>query len=316
MSTDPLAGACLATERVAAEGRPVAFAYREAPSFGLEPGDGEPGTAESGWRFLAADDDPDRRHAADFFGAWSLGEIVARHPEAEAVLDAPAGSGFVRAEGGLRAVESAPRWGWVSDARVRALGAARAGTPAAFDVLDWRRFDVAALVHERALVHLLPEDRAAARERLVGEGYRVEPLDFRRGIGDAVGSFESLLSWGERFGYVLPSDDRNLDRLRDGLGLPPGAGRVLELVGAERAWREDERWLRGLLQIARDQALVHLLTGRRFFVTIVGEGAGPFARWLDENVGGYGAEGLSVWRAGRVAALLRFLPPLSEGRGT
>ena len=80
-----------------------------------------------------------------------------------------------------------------------------------------------------------------------------------------------MFRWEEQFGYQLVHGSRNLDALRDGfeVDVPAGDGVVLELFQPDLIWREDSRWLLGLLAIASEHSRYHLACGRRFFTLLV-----------------------------------------------
>src|SRR5262249_13921756 len=121
----------------------------------------------------------------------------------------------------------------------------------------------------------------------------IDTFDCRPGLAVAVPELGRLLCWEQQFGYVLGSDSRNLDALRDGFefAIPEGNGRVFEIIRPDLAWREDQRWLCGVLSIAQEQCRQQLVLGRRFFAllvvpegspligAVVGEVSVPGIRW-------------------------------------
>jgi hypothetical protein len=128
---------------------------------------------------------------------------------------------------------------------------------AAFATLDWERLDVIAIVGEPGGVATIDEHRhVACRDWLRRHGYEIDTLDCQPGLAEAVPALGRMLRWKEQFGYTVGPEDRNLDALRDGFefDIPQGAGRVLEVIRADLAWREDPRWLLGLLSIAREHS--------------------------------------------------------------
>lgn len=148
---------------------------------------------------------------------------------------------------------------------------------AAFQDLDWTRLDVDALVNGRGIGVIHPEHADECRAWLQREGYAVEQWSFAGGIGPAVAHIGRRLRWEEQFGYVLGAESRNLDALRDGF-LSDAWGSdalVLEIHAAEKVWREDPRWLLGVLAIAQEQSLWELALGRRFFVILLLDRASP-----------------------------------------
>ena len=142
---------------------------------------------------------------------------------------------------------------------------------AAFDQLDWTRFDVWAAVATEGVAVVETAHRDACRAWLREHGYALTSIDFAEGVGPAVVALGELFRWEEQFGYRLAADSRNLDALRDGFefNLAPGQGHVLELLNAEVAHREDPRWFAGLLAIAHEHSRWQLALGARFFATLV-----------------------------------------------
>lgn len=143
---------------------------------------------------------------------------------------------------------------------------------AAFTEQDLNRFDAEAIVRSPGGFILIEEHRhPACREWLVQHGYRIDSVDFRRGLSEAVPALGRMLEWHERFGYSLEPDNRNLDALHDGFEfqIPDGGGRVLELIGAEVGYLEDSSWMLELLWIAQMHSLKQLALGRRFFALVV-----------------------------------------------
>jgi hypothetical protein len=142
---------------------------------------------------------------------------------------------------------------------------------AAFDSLDWRRFDVFALLALRGVATVEQVLSHACEDGLRDRGYRLVALDFTMGIGPALAQLGAMLNWRERFGYDLSPASRNLDALRDGFDLRVGdeGGVALMLRSFARAWREDEAWCRGLLGLVSERSLRELALGRRFLAVIV-----------------------------------------------
>ena len=142
---------------------------------------------------------------------------------------------------------------------------------AAFEILDWRRFDVFALLALRGVATVEQVMAPACEDGLRRRGYPLVALDFAAGIGPAVAELGRMLKWRERFGYDLAPASRNLDALRDGFDfdVADGGGCVLLLRSFAQAWREDEAWCRGLLGIVSERSLQELALGRRFFAVLV-----------------------------------------------
>lgn len=136
----------------------------------------------------------------------------------------------------------------------------------AFSELDWRRFDVWAIVQCEGVIAIDNDPRRQAVEWLKGQNYGISTVDFSQGIGEAVIQLGKLLNWEGNFGYALGSGSRNLDALNDGFDfdLKPGQGHVLELKRAHLGYEEDPRWTLGLLSIAREYSRQQLALGARF----------------------------------------------------
>jgi hypothetical protein len=141
---------------------------------------------------------------------------------------------------------------------------------AAFAELDWTRFDVWAAVALEGVVVVETAHRDACLAWLRQNDYGITSIDFSGGISPAVVALGERFHWEDQFGYKLTAEKRNLDALRDGFefDLEPGQGHVLELLDAEVAYREDARWLAGLLAIAHEYSRWQLALGARFFVTL------------------------------------------------
>ena len=141
---------------------------------------------------------------------------------------------------------------------------------AAFDQLDWTRFDVWAAVAMEGVAVVEIARRDACHAWLGEHGYTVTSVDFAQGVGPAVMALGEKFRWEEQFGYRLTAERRNLDALRDGFefDLKPGQGHVLELLNSDVAHKEDPRWLAGLLAIAHEYSRWQLALGARFFATL------------------------------------------------
>ncbi len=79
-------GGCVATDRIVVDGAPVGYMYREAP---VDPRD-------SGWRFLAGDEDEAYMANNDHHGVYDVNTIVNYDPAVISLLDADLGSRFER----------------------------------------------------------------------------------------------------------------------------------------------------------------------------------------------------------------------------
>ena len=141
----------------------------------------------------------------------------------------------------------------------------------AFTELDWRRFDVWAIVAGRGLATIAQVSLPACEAWLQREGYRAVSLDFSDGIGDVVVGLGEMLDWRGQFGYDLDRSSRNLNALRDGFHFDAGqdSGVVLLLRSFANAWQDDALWSCGLLEIASEHSLRALALGKRFFVVVV-----------------------------------------------
>src|ERR1039457_3238660 len=115
---------------------------------------------------------------------------------------------------------------------------------AAFSELDWTKFDVKSIVANAGIGVVDAHLRSVCHEWLKRHNYSLESIDFNVGLGAAVVALGKLLKWEEQFGYALAPESRNLDALRDGFdfNLQHGAAAVLELINADKAFREDARW--------------------------------------------------------------------------
>ena len=83
---------CLATDRITVDGSPVGYLYREGPM---------PGLPDSGWRFMAGDEDQDYLSDSSHFGVYTLNELCNFDPDIKDVLQAPEGSAYLRGCNGL-----------------------------------------------------------------------------------------------------------------------------------------------------------------------------------------------------------------------
>ena len=142
---------------------------------------------------------------------------------------------------------------------------------AAFAHLDWTRFDVWSILAGSGIGCIESNQREKCNSWLAENGYSRNTIDFTGGIGPAVLEFGRMFHWEEQFGYTLRAESRNLDALRDGFQfeLSGNQGMVLEFLNAEAAYREDPRWLLGLLSIGSEYSLNELAVGRHFFMILV-----------------------------------------------
>lgn len=142
---------------------------------------------------------------------------------------------------------------------------------AAFTELDWTRIDVLAVVAFGGIATIDERRRNKCHDWLRRNGYEIESLDCGPGLVQAIPELGRLLRWRQQFGYDLGPENRNLDALRDGFEftVPEDGGKVFEIVRADIAWREDPRWLLGLLAIAQEASRRELALGKRFFTLLV-----------------------------------------------
>jgi hypothetical protein len=79
-------GACYATDEIAVKGREVGFMYREEP-------DAE---VDSGWRFMAGDEDQEYMDDPENSGVYDINLIANIDPAIVRYLASPVGSAFER----------------------------------------------------------------------------------------------------------------------------------------------------------------------------------------------------------------------------
>jgi hypothetical protein len=141
---------------------------------------------------------------------------------------------------------------------------------AAFQELDWRRLDVLAIAAWRGVATVAEDQRGDCLAWLDQEGYAIESFNGAGGVEQLAADLGRRMHWQQRFGYTL-TGRRNLDALRDGFEfeIPAEGGLVFELVRPDIAWRDEPRWLLGLLVIAQEFSLHQLALGRRFFTLLV-----------------------------------------------
>ena len=87
---------------------------------------------------------------------------------------------------------------------------------AAFDELDWTRFDVWAVVAMEGAAVVETAHRDACHTWLRQHDYAITSIDFAQGIGPAVVALGEQFCWEDQFGYRLTPEKRNLNVLRDG----------------------------------------------------------------------------------------------------
>jgi hypothetical protein len=79
-------GSCFATDEIMVKGRPVGYAYREAPDHKYD----------SGWRFMAGDEADAYMENPDNVGLYDVNTVANYDDGIIALLDAPPGAAFVR----------------------------------------------------------------------------------------------------------------------------------------------------------------------------------------------------------------------------
>jgi len=79
-------GACIATDMITVDGKPVGFMYRQGPR--------EP--VDSGWCFTAGRESPEYMDNPDNHAIYDVNTIANYDPEIIPFLDAPIGSAFER----------------------------------------------------------------------------------------------------------------------------------------------------------------------------------------------------------------------------
>ncbi|HEV7661355.1 MAG TPA: DUF2185 domain-containing protein [Allosphingosinicella sp.] len=87
----PNRGGAIASDRITVDGRPVGYMYRLAPHNNLD----------SGWFFLAGDEDDAYMGDARNHAVYDVNTIANYDPQIIPLLDAPIGSAFIRIEGRL-----------------------------------------------------------------------------------------------------------------------------------------------------------------------------------------------------------------------
>ncbi|MGU3495638.1 DUF2185 domain-containing protein [Xanthobacteraceae bacterium A53D] len=89
----PNRGGCIASDRITVDGAPVGYMYREAPHV----------AEDSGWCFLAGDEDDAYMADPDRHGIYDVNTIANYDKAILPFLDAPEGSSFARqADGSFR----------------------------------------------------------------------------------------------------------------------------------------------------------------------------------------------------------------------
>ena len=139
----------------------------------------------------------------------------------------------------------------------------------AFSELDWRRFDVWAIVSGRGVASVPIQDDEACVAWLRSNDYDVARVDCRLGFSGVVDQLNRLFDWEGQFGYLMSADRCGLDALRDGFGFGFSAQQALLLVGLDELCTSHCEWLLGFFAIASEYSLAELAVGRRFFLIAV-----------------------------------------------
>lgn len=164
---------------------------------------------------------------------------------------------------------------------------------AAFSKLDWNRIDVTGIVTFGGLASIDERRHGACRDWLERQGYSIATMDCRPGLAIAIPELGRLFHWEEQFGYALKPYGNslepvhcNLDALRDGFDfvIPENQGQVFEVIRPDLAWKENGRWLCGLLSIAMEQTRQQLAFGRRFLTLLVLPEQSPFLGTIIEEI--------------------------------
>jgi hypothetical protein len=79
-------GGCIASDMITVDGRKVGYMYRDEPDNDID----------SGWRFLAGSESDEYMDDADNHGAYDVNTIANYDRDIIPLLDAPAGSAFMR----------------------------------------------------------------------------------------------------------------------------------------------------------------------------------------------------------------------------
>ncbi|MGA0601476.1 DUF2185 domain-containing protein [Caulobacter sp. KR2-114] len=87
----PGRGGAIASDRIPVDGMPVGYMYRTAPS----------NPHDSGWAFLAGDEDEAYMEDATRHAIYDVNTIANYDPEIIPLLDAPIGSAFIRGPDGF-----------------------------------------------------------------------------------------------------------------------------------------------------------------------------------------------------------------------
>src|SRR3569833_1075404 len=134
--------------------------------------------------------------------------------------------------------------------------------------------------HFRGVAAVSHDEYGELKAWLTETGYATVTIDFTDGLAHGIDQINHIFRWEEQFGYLLSIERRNLDAVSDGFRFDmSGYGILLDILGAEAAWREDRRWFMGLLSIASDASHGYLSVGERLLTVV------PVPEYLSLPVG-------------------------------
>ncbi len=84
-------GGCIATDRITVDGAVIGFMYKDEPEFPLD----------SGWRFMAGDEDEDYMDDESQSGIYDVNTIANYDPAIIPYLHMPIGTALERVESGM-----------------------------------------------------------------------------------------------------------------------------------------------------------------------------------------------------------------------
>lgn len=85
-------GGCIASNRITVDGQPVGYAYREQPDPSF--------TGDSGWRFLAGDEDDAYLNNPDNFNVFEVNTICNYDPTLLDIINSEIGTSFLKSPAG------------------------------------------------------------------------------------------------------------------------------------------------------------------------------------------------------------------------
>lgn len=134
---------------------------------------------------------------------------------------------------------------------------------------SWRP-DTKAMIQFAGLAVVRLSDREVFHGFLARHGYELISLEGSDGLRSFRQQLDTVIAYEEDIGIPL-ADNENLDALADGWNLLPDPPRrlVLEVLGADRMWDENQRWTRGFLEIAAEASRRHLVGGGLLFTALV-----------------------------------------------